>query len=210
MKPILQPWLYNPYTPFGPVVEKSGDKPFIDRPPVEILHGGGALDVPWLTSVTKDEGLYPVAGNTFFYVCILLKSNISTYCLIIRKKLSQFKEFAANDKLLKELDENWESLSPHLLDFNYTIPQKLHAETAMKIRKHYMGSNPINRQNVKAITKMVGDRLFTADSEKAARMQAKVNKSPVLFYYYAYRAAGSLSDILSGTKEDFGSLYNYY
>ncbi|XP_023247822.1 venom carboxylesterase-6-like, partial [Copidosoma floridanum] len=113
-------------------------------------------------------------------------------------------EFATNDRLLKELDANWTSIAPHLLDFNYTVPLRLHEEVAMKIRGHYLGSKPINRENARSVTKMVGDRLFVVDAEKAARMQAKANKSPVWFYYYSYRAAQSLSNALSGTEQDLG------
>ena len=53
---------------------------------------------------------------------------------------------------------------------------------------------------------MVGDRLFSVDAEKAAKMQAAVNKSPVYFYYFTYRAVGSLTDLFTGTKEDLGIL----
>lgn len=35
---------------------------------------------------------------------------------------------------------------------------------------------------------MMSDRLFVVDAEKAARLQAKANKSPVHFYYYSYLA----------------------
>ncbi|XP_076285599.1 carboxylic ester hydrolase-like isoform X2 [Lasioglossum baleicum] len=57
----FQKFYFNPFTPFGPVVEKAGDEPFIDRPPIEIVNCGDVQDVSWLTSVTSEEGLYPVA-----------------------------------------------------------------------------------------------------------------------------------------------------
>jgi len=55
--------LYNPFTPFGPVVEKDSDTPFIDKTPVEIVNNGDVQDLPWVTSVVSQEGLYPVAGK---------------------------------------------------------------------------------------------------------------------------------------------------
>jgi len=56
--------LYNPFTPYGPVVEKFGDEAsFIDRTPVEIINSGDVQDIPWVTGVTSEEGLYPVAGK---------------------------------------------------------------------------------------------------------------------------------------------------
>lgn len=51
---------------------------------------------------------------------------------------------------------------------------------------------------------MTGDRFFAVDSIKAASIQAKVNKQPVWYYYYTYRGAHSLSEFMSGTKENFG------
>ncbi|XP_014208345.1 venom carboxylesterase-6-like [Copidosoma floridanum] len=179
-RPLVQatsefmPWLYNPYTPFGPVVEKVEKDYFINKPPVEIIASGNAQDVPWITGVVSEEGLYPVA------------------------------EFIAQEHHMKYLDENWNEVAKYLLDYNYTLPSDKHAKVASKIKKHYYGPNPIDTQNVRPLTLMVGDRLFVTDAEKAARLQAKANKSPVWFYYFSYRAADSLSDVLSGTKQDFG------
>lgn len=61
---ISQPWGYNPYTPFGPVVEKVGNAPFINRSPIEIITSGDAQDLPWITGVVSEEGLYPAAGKS--------------------------------------------------------------------------------------------------------------------------------------------------
>lgn len=70
LKFFAQPWLYNPYTPFGPVVEKKSPAPFIDRSPIEIITSGDVNDVPWITTVVSEEGLYPAAGDyyTFTYL----------------------------------------------------------------------------------------------------------------------------------------------
>lgn len=62
---LLKGFYYNPFTPFGPVPEKYSDEPFIDRTPVEIVNSGDVHDVPWVTGVTSDEGLYPVAGKKY-------------------------------------------------------------------------------------------------------------------------------------------------
>jgi hypothetical protein len=53
---------------------------------------------------------------------------------------------------------------------------------------------------------MAGDRFFVVDSEKAARMQAKINQNPVWYYYYSYKGAENLSTALSGyvTNEKYG------
>ncbi|RLU21207.1 hypothetical protein DMN91_005580 [Ooceraea biroi] len=168
----FMPFMYNPFTPFGPVPEKMSDAPFIDRTPAEIISSGEVQDVPWITGVVSEEGLYPVA------------------------------EFIAMDDKLKELNDNWDVLGPQFLDFNYTIPREKHVETARLIRQHYLGTKPIDRHSTVELVQMAGDRFFVVDSEKAARMQAKMNKNPVWYYYYSYRAAQSLSSSLAGNTDN--------
>lgn len=51
---------------------------------------------------------------------------------------------------------------------------------------------------------MSGDRFFVVDSEKAARMQAKVNQNPVWYHYFSYRGVQSLSDSFSGSTVNYG------
>lgn len=116
-------------------------------------------------------------------------------------------EFAADKNHLEYLENNWDSIATYLLDYNYTIPKEKQAEVARKIKKHYLGSKPIDKLSVKPLTSMVGDRLFAVDAEKSARMQAQSNKQAVWFYYYSYRAEQSFSDILSKTKENFGERF---
>ncbi|XP_077272626.1 venom carboxylesterase-6-like [Temnothorax americanus] len=171
----FMPFFYNPFTPFGPVTERFGDEtPFIDRTPIEIINSGDVQDLPWVTGVTSEEGLYPVA------------------------------EFIADDRNLKQLNDNWDILGPDYLDFNYTIPKEKHAEIARLVKKHYFGTKPIDRQSTKELIQMSSDRFFVVDSEKAARMQAKVNRNPVWYHYFSYRGAQSLSDAYSGTTVDYG------
>lgn len=113
-------------------------------------------------------------------------------------------EFIAKEEALKQLNDNWKILAPDFLDFNYTIPREKHAETAHLIKKHYFGSKPIDRHSTKQLVQMASDRFFVADSEKAARMQAKVNQNPVWYYYYSYEGAESLSFTFTHTREKYG------
>ncbi|KOC63848.1 Venom carboxylesterase-6 [Habropoda laboriosa] len=167
-------WLYNPATPFGPVVEKQGSNPFINRPPIEIISSGDVLDVPWITGIVSEEGLYPSA------------------------------EYVANDNLLKELNDNWDDLAPYILNFNDSIPLKEHKQVAEKIREFYFGREKIDSDTVMTLIHMIGDRSFGVGFEKASRLQAKVNKSPVWTYYYSYRAQHSFSEAMSGSNKNFG------
>lgn len=76
-----KPWRYNPYSPFGPVVEPPGPGSFLSEKPIDVIRKGKVQNVPWLISVTEDEGLYPVAGRTkkFVFGCLVGTS------LLIRK-----------------------------------------------------------------------------------------------------------------------------
>ncbi|GAB1859693.1 Carboxylic ester hydrolase [Camponotus japonicus] len=167
-------FLYNPFTPFGPVVEKGSDAPFIDKTPAEIVNNGDVQDLPWVTSVVSQDGLFPVA------------------------------EFIANNEALKQLNDNWDVLGPRFLDFYYTIPEKDHVEIARLIKQHYFDTKPIDHTTTKQLVQMASDRFFYVDSEKAALMQAKVNQNPVWYSYFSYRGNQSLSEYMSGTTNNYG------
>lgn len=116
-------------------------------------------------------------------------------------------EFVDNAKLLWHLNDHWDEIAPYLLDFNYTIPLDQHRQVAKKIKNYYLRSGPINYDKVESIIQMMSDRLFNIDFEKAVRLQARINKSPVWTYYYSYRAEHSVSEILSGSTTDYGNIF---
>lgn len=57
----FQPYLYNPYSPFGVVVEPPSASAFLTDHPKNLLKSGNFKKLPWLLSQTQDEGLYPAA-----------------------------------------------------------------------------------------------------------------------------------------------------
>lgn len=62
----FQTWLYNPFTVFGPVIEKKSTDNFMTEHPVDRLTSfipWWSVKVPWIVSATSHEGLYPAAGN---------------------------------------------------------------------------------------------------------------------------------------------------
>jgi hypothetical protein len=58
----LQKWMYNPFSPFAPTIEKAGPNPFLSKHPLDLLLEGDVEDVPWITSVTTEDGLVPAGG----------------------------------------------------------------------------------------------------------------------------------------------------
>ena len=59
---FTQEWENMPFSPFGATVEVAGAAPFLDRQPTDILLDGNVQDLPWMTTVATEEGLYPTAG----------------------------------------------------------------------------------------------------------------------------------------------------
>ncbi|XP_046744930.1 venom carboxylesterase-6-like [Diprion similis] len=172
----FETFVSSPYSPFGPVVEMGdGEFTMIDRPPIESITSGNVHDLPWITSVVSEEGLVPAAA------------------------------FINNDTLLQTLNDNWTSIAPELLEFNYTIPQADHADVSELIRRHYIGySDQINKTTIPQLVTMIGDRLYNYDAEIAATTQAEVVSKGVWFYYFTYRGNHSFSEYYSG-----GSTVNY-
>lgn len=106
---------------------------------------------------------------------------------------------------MKELNDNWLKIAPHLLDYNYTIPHKQQDKVSKMIRQHYLGTKSIDGSTKAALIQLISDRLFVTDGAKAARLMAKYMKSPVWFYYFSYRGAHSLSEAMSHTDVDLGT-----
>lgn len=111
--PLFQPYLYNPFSPFGPVVEKS-KTPFLADSPYNLLRKGLVSDVPLIITSVKDEGLYPAA------------------------------EFKADPTYLPEINQRWDEVAPHILDYNYTALVSQHVSVAQRIKNQYLQNQPIS------------------------------------------------------------------
>jgi carboxylesterase type B len=57
----FQRFMYNPFAPFGVVVEPESQTAYLTDNPRTLLRKGKFLNLPWILSQTKDEGLYPAA-----------------------------------------------------------------------------------------------------------------------------------------------------
>lgn len=112
--------------------------------------------------------------------------------------------------MIESTDKNWETIAPYMLHYLNKIPSHKHAKFASLAKKHYFGDEHFSteRSAVKTLTHLTGDDQIVAGAIRAARLQATVNKSPVLFYLYSYRAAQSSSDHLSNTTENLGNNYH--
>lgn len=57
----FQSFLYNPFSPFGVVVESKDKSSFLSAQPRQLLENQSFNSRPWITTMTRDEGLYPAA-----------------------------------------------------------------------------------------------------------------------------------------------------
>lgn len=104
----LQPWLYNPFSPFAPSVEPNLPGSFLAKNPVDYISSGEVRKLPWLVSTVHSEGLYPAA------------------------------EFLREKEYLPHLDENWNELLPHILHYNDSVRPQRRDIVSQLIRKHYL------------------------------------------------------------------------
>lgn len=184
----------SPFSPWAPSVEPAApmtpssrsrskathtvlNGPFLNQPPLQVIQAGLAHDLPWITGVTTEEGLFN-AG-----------------------------EFLgpAHAAKLEDVDKRWLEVAPLLLDYNYTAPDAAERDAVSKaIREHYFGQRSLSKAT-KEFVAMVGDRIFNTGVELAAREMAAINTQPVYLYEYGYRGLSSLSDYMTkGDKTDYG------
>nr|AYK27451.1 carboxylesterase CarEB2 [Lasioderma serricorne] len=53
------PWLYNPFSPFGVVVDKASKNPVLPEHPLDLMKKRKVQDLPYIFSHVLEEGLYP-------------------------------------------------------------------------------------------------------------------------------------------------------
>ncbi|PSN36676.1 Venom carboxylesterase-6 [Blattella germanica] len=152
--PNFHGWKDEPYSPFGPTAEGAGITPFMTVHPVEAFLNGTIQDLPLLMSVTTDEGLFPAAA------------------------------WITNEEILNEIETQFADVLPHILDYNNTVPEQQKQIVADSIKQHYLQNNPLTLDTAANLVKMIGDRQFVVEVERAARFQAAAATSPVYFYQF--------------------------
>ncbi|XKL63065.1 hypothetical protein PGB90_005429 [Kerria lacca] len=172
---IFQPWRYSPFTAFGPVVEPVNNNGFLNEEPIKLLAEGKVKNLPWLISLCKEEGLYPVA------------------------------DFLVTDEYLKELDEKWNEIAPHLLFYNYSIVNdEKKNNVSAAIKKYYFGDKNISKETIPQLVQVLGDRAFYNDITHAVQLHSSVTSENVFCYFFSYRGKYSLSNLFTHNDIDYG------
>lgn len=107
--------MYNPFSPFGVVIDKWSPNPVLPEHPYLLLKNKKVQDVPWIASNVQAEGLYPAA------------------------------EFVTDPTYLHEINTKWHDLLPFILDFNHTVEQSDRSVVLQKIRAEYLKDEPVNK-----------------------------------------------------------------
>ncbi|GAB0100184.1 Carboxylic ester hydrolase [Sergentomyia squamirostris] len=162
---LFMPWLYNPFSPFGVVVEKPGPKAFLTAHPEDLLRAGKVAQVPWIVSLTDAEGLYPVA------------------------------DFVHPASKLEELKNKWTELAPAVLDYAGSVSPKDQKTVAEIVRKFYMKDEEISEKNLDKLVDMFSDRLFVVGISLSARLHFEFAKAPVYLVYYTYPALEGIQHV---------------
>jgi carboxylesterase type B len=157
MEPLVQ-WGYDPFTPFGAVVEPALPGAFLAEEPELLMETGRFYKVPIIAGVTENEGLLMHSSYVF-----------------------------QNPELLQDINENWRKVLPITLEYdefytNFTRHHKL--EVSMKIRKFYFQERPINEETRQQLTNVYSDRFFNHGVRKGALLMAK--HTPVYMYMFAH------------------------
>ncbi|KAL7048232.1 hypothetical protein ACKWTF_003276 [Chironomus riparius] len=151
----FQPFLYNPFSPFGLVVEPAHESAFISEHPKILLESGKFNNRPWLLTQAKDEGLYPAA------------------------------EFYSNEDFLDEIDTKFDDLAPYILHFNDETDDKQKiVKASSMIRKFYLGDKKVTRKNFELFKNMLSDRLFKSGAYEAIQLQSKYSPSFFYHFNY--------------------------
>ncbi|XP_026327680.1 venom carboxylesterase-6-like [Hyposmocoma kahamanoa] len=171
----LMDWKVHMFTPFTPTVEAPQvKKPFLIKYPYHAAQDGDMYNVPLITSVTSEEGLYPAAM------------------------------YQRDPELLQELEHYWEELSSNIFEYNDTLPLERRPEVAARIKQKYLAGKPVGQETFPQLVQALGDRLFVVDVGKLAQVHAAKSGQPVYVYRYSFRGDISLSYIMALTKRNYG------
>lgn len=168
-------WKIHMFTPFTPTVEAPGVRePFLQQYPYHATRSGAMMNVPLITSVCTQEGLYPAAA------------------------------YHRDASTLSELESKWDQLASNIFEYNDTLPLNRRQEVARSIKQHYLGGKPVNQDTFPQLVEALGDRLFAVGVGKMAQLHATKSGQPTYVYIYAYRGSFSLSDFMIKSKADHG------
>ncbi|KAF6203528.1 hypothetical protein GE061_001860 [Apolygus lucorum] len=152
---LLEAWAGLPIDTIGPIVEQPSANAFIDQQPIDIIKSRTVNDVPIIFSYTNDEG-------SIFVMRVLME-----------------------EKFNQALQERWNDLVPHVLEYNDVMDPSHAAEIASEIQKYYLGDRKF-MEALPDFVRSVSERYFDNGIQEAAMLHAQYQASPVYAYRFSY------------------------
>ncbi|XP_035905878.1 venom carboxylesterase-6-like [Anopheles stephensi] len=157
--PNFLDFLYNPFSPFGVVVEKEGPlnpSPFLTDTPRSLMKSGKIAKAPLIMSVTQAEGLYPGA------------------------------EFISDPSYLQQIDSRWNELLPSILDYKAAVPDPMERDLlSQTIRNRYFTPDErLTLANFHKLIRIISNRLYFAGfTESIELMQPHIKLYSYVDYF---------------------------
>lgn len=107
-----------------------------------------------------------------------------------------------SEKLMKELDTKWISMTPPLFFFDDLVTPTLQGGVSKAIRDFYLGGRPFDQATRKGFTDIYSDRLFNNGIAKGIQLRA--DHQPVYSYLVDYQGQHSLIQFDFGVKDRDG------
>ncbi|GJQ88160.1 Est-6 [Trypoxylus dichotomus] len=102
--------------------------------------------------------------------------------------------------VVTEYFTEFERVAPYLLDYNYTISEEEKQAISKQIKNRYFQESTGHE----ILGKLIGDRFFMVGADTSAKLQAKVNKSPVYFYILGYKGKHDLGEMVGRNSGEIG------
>ncbi|CAO1363125.1 unnamed protein product [Diamesa serratosioi] len=150
----FQPFLYNPFSPFGVVVEQASPTAFLTDYPENILKNKKSKNLPWLATICQDEGLYPAAQ-------------------LYNDDYLETLDKGWNEHAKALLDFN-----------GTTTDETLKVDISIKIRDYYLQQEVISKDSYFKLRDIVSDRLYNYGAIKAINLQSQISPTFFYHFQY--------------------------
>ncbi|KAG8325915.1 carboxylic ester hydrolase activity protein [Homalodisca vitripennis] len=157
-------FINTPFAPFGPCVERVGERPFLPEYPFRLLERGYALDRPIIFSDCEYEGLYPLAA------------------------------ILNNEEQLDFLNRRWVDVAPYLLNYNETVSEIFKPIVSLIIQNHYVKGPITASSAFNVVKLFGDRQFLADNGRAAALQAKLNLFSPVYFYQFRYRGQNSNSE----------------
>ncbi|KAF5307860.1 hypothetical protein FQR65_LT06592 [Abscondita terminalis] len=153
-----------------PSLEKHRNNAFLPVDPIHFTQEGHAANVPFLSGINTEDGLYQAEY-------ILKKSN-----------------------LIEKLNTQFEEIGSWLLYYGITAIVKDRIPFGKKIKKYYFKDYTINESTKKELTNLYTDAWFLEGLQLSNELLTKHSKKPVYNYLFGYRGSESYITTLTSKK----------